>query len=160
MKKQTLDKFNKVVELTINKRLKSLSESSDYKKLFQDLALFWPDPDWVPEDIEVYNSFPGRWKINALKLLEKLRKEFPKLAADRKRSFESIIPGKKSLNEGPSVATEALRNLIDDYQMATEMLIDSKYGSVEINEFKKLYSNIAEKFEKQFRGVLVQMMRR
>ena len=69
MKKQTLDKFNKVVELTINKRLKALNESSDYKKLFQDLALFWPDPDWVPEDIEVYNSFPGRWKINALKLL-------------------------------------------------------------------------------------------
>lgn len=54
------------------------------------------------------------------------------------------------------IAIEVLRDLIDDYQMQTEMLIDEHYGT-DVNQFKKMWYETSNQFEKQFSNILKNM---
>jgi hypothetical protein len=58
---------------------------------------------------------------------------------------------------GRTVATEALREMIDDYQLHMEMLIDEHYGELDVNQFKKQWFTISNEFEKQFSNILKNM---
>lgn len=52
------------------------------------------------------------------------------------------------------VAAEAVRDLIDDYHVAIEMLIDEHYGDLDPNKFKKQWMDIADNFELQMSTLL------
>lgn len=59
---------------------------------------------------------------------------------------------------GRTIATEALRELIDDILLSTEMLIDEKYGKLDSNEFKKIWHNMMSKYERQFANIIKNMI--
>jgi hypothetical protein len=60
---------------------------------------------------------------------------------------------------GRTMATESLREVMDDILVATEMLIDEKYGEVPLEEFKKMWYKATDRSEKQFANILKNMSR-
>lgn len=47
----------------------------------------------------------------------------------------------------------ALRDILDDLMLNTEMLIDNKYGKVDHEEFKKEWYRFSNTFENKFKGI-------
>ena len=75
-----------------------------------------------------------------------------------KKAMKENKPGSKfSLDEGSAISTEALRDLVDDFMMHNEMLIDEHYGNLNLEEFKKLYYNAASKFDKEISAIINNM---
>lgn len=90
-------------------------------------------------------------KLNIKTLIERV--------VDKKLKEMKYAPEKiQELDRGTHVS-EALRDVLDDLLMATEMLIDEKYGKVGLEEFKKLWYKSTQRIEKQFLSVLKNMSR-
>lgn len=77
------------------------------------------------------------------------------------KKIKEITGNKQPIQEfgGRTHATEALREVIDDMLMATEMLIDEKYGQVDLDTFKKMWYETTSRTEKQFANILKNMSR-
>lgn len=58
---------------------------------------------------------------------------------------------------GRTIASEVLRDLVDDYQVHLEMLIDDSYGRLDVNQFKKQWYKISSDFERKFSTTLKNM---
>jgi hypothetical protein len=54
------------------------------------------------------------------------------------------------------VALETLKDVVDDYQVQMELLIDEHYG-VDATQFKKLWYSISKRFDKEFSNTLKNM---
>jgi len=80
-----------------------------------------------------------------------------------KKYLRETKPAKNSNNTpiyeyGRTIATEVLRDLVDDYQLHIEMLIDDSYGTLDVNQFKKQWYKISSDFERKFSNTLKNMV--
>ena len=74
-----------------------------------------------------------------------------KLTTEQKIKVKKFI---KSLKENNTYTMlSALRDILDDLMLNTEMLIDNKYGKVDHEAFKKEWYKYASQFENKFKNI-------
>lgn len=49
----------------------------------------------------------------------------------------------------PARSLQQLRDIVDDYMMDIEIMIDEKYGQMDAREFKKLWYDVTTEFDKK-----------
>lgn len=95
-----------------------------------------------------------------------LREKLSKLVELMTKKYLGEINQMKKENDNPlneygrEIATELIRDAIDDFLTQNEMLIDELYGDVPLEEFKKRWMKIAEPFENKFTNILNNMSTR
>jgi len=66
----------------------------------------------------------------------------------------------KTINENNTYTMiSALREIVDDLLLETELLIDNKYGQLEHKEFKDAWYKSSNEFEKKFRNIIKNLMK-
>lgn len=75
-------------------------------------------------------------------------------ANETKKSKKKVI---KESNTYTMIS--ALREIVDDLLLSTELLIDNKYGRVDHKEFKDAWYKSSNEFEKKFRNIVKNLIK-
>lgn len=151
MKKLTIEQKTKV-----KKFIKHLAEVKYYrfsqdKESMDLLYRFQKNVNSECDSIKRENDVNMKTWENIKQMVTLIINDIQEFDSDRKMESKK---NKNTLKESNTYTMlSALRDIVDDFQLKTELLIDEKYGKADHDQFRKLWGAIASEFERKFNSI-------
>ena len=111
-------------------------------------------------DIKNFKLILGQLAMDAKQAKFKLKPTTQHVIDKNVTKTNGTFNESKTINENNTYTMiSALREIVDDLLLETELLIDNKYGQLEHKEFKDAWYKSSNEFEKKFRNIIKNLMK-